>query len=45
VCGCFKGTIEEFELKIKETHNDNQHARDYFKWIERVKIYIQGGNK
>ena len=29
VCGCFKGSIEEFEDAVKKTHGDNEHAQDY----------------
>jgi hypothetical protein len=39
VRGCFVGNLEEFESKIKETHGDNEHAQDYFKWIEKIKFY------
>ncbi len=39
VCGCFKGTMEEFKSKIKETHGDNDFAKGYYKWIEAVEIY------
>jgi hypothetical protein len=39
VCGCFKGTLDEFEAKVTKTHGDNQHAQDYRKWIEAIKIY------
>jgi hypothetical protein len=39
VCGCFKGTLLEFETKIKETHGDNDFAKGYFNWIEAVKQY------
>lgn len=45
VCGCFIGTLLEFESKVKETHGDNQHAKDYFNWIEKVKLYIKGDKK
>jgi hypothetical protein len=47
VCGCFKGTLLEFEEKIKETHGDNEFAQGYFKWIDAVKFYklTYGGNK
>jgi hypothetical protein len=47
VCGCFKGTLQEFESKVKETHNDNKYAQGYFKWIDAVKFYklTYGGNK
>ena len=36
-CGCFGGTIEEFEAKVKETHKGNKHERDYMAMIEFVK--------
>jgi len=47
VCGCFRGTLQEFEEKIKETHEDNDFAKDYFDWINAVKNYksTYGGNK
>ena len=45
MCGCFEGTLEEFELKVKETHGDNQHAQDYHKWIQRVKLYKEVTNE
>jgi len=47
VCGCYKGTLEEFEEKIKETHGDNEFAQGYFKWIDAIKFYklTYGGNK
>lgn len=37
-CGCFKGTIEEFADKVKETHGGNEHARDYLALVEFVKV-------
>jgi hypothetical protein len=39
VCGCFKGTLQEFEQKVKETHKNNDYAKNYFKWIDSVKNY------
>ena len=36
-CGCFRGTIDEFEKKEKETHGDNQYGMDYRDTIEYVK--------
>ena len=27
--GCFDGTIEEFEAKVKSTHRENDHAKAY----------------
>ena len=37
-CGCFKGSLEEFEKKVKETHQGDKHERDYLALIEFVKI-------
>lgn len=28
-CGCFNGTLDEFRVKVKETHKNNQYAREY----------------
>ncbi len=38
VCGCFRGTLEEFVRRVKETHKDNKFAKEYFAMIELVKI-------
>ena len=40
-CGCFRGTLDEFVAKVKETHNDNEHARNYFAIVEFVKQKYQ----
>ena len=37
-CGCFKGTLDEFVAKVKQTHNGNTHERDYLALVEFVKI-------
>jgi len=42
ICGCFKGTLEEFEEQVKITHGDNDFSKGYFKWIELVKMYRGG---
>ena len=36
-CGCFRGMLDEFVAKVKKTHNDNEHARNYFAIVEFVK--------
>ena len=38
-CGCFSGSLVEFQAKVKETHNDNKYAREYLKAVEIVKIH------
>lgn len=40
-CGCFKGTLDEFEDKVKETHQGNKHERDYLALIQFAKIKFE----
>ena len=40
-CGCFRGTLNEFVAKVKYTHNDNEHARNYLAIVEFVKQKYQ----
>ena len=40
IVGCFKGSIEEFEKKVKQTHGDNEHAKAYFLAIQLAKLRI-----
>ena len=40
-CGCFKGTLEEFEKKVKETHQGNKYERDYLALIGFVKVKFE----
>jgi len=37
-CGCFYGNIPEFEEKVKETHGNNQYAKEYLAFIELLKV-------
>ena len=37
-CGCFKGSLDEFIAKVKETHNGNKYERDYLAMVEFVKV-------
>ena len=41
MCGCFKGTLDEFEAKVKETHHGNKHERDYLALIQFVKVKFE----
>jgi hypothetical protein len=37
-CGCFKGTLEQFEDKCKETHaNNEQYLKEYLGFINYIK--------
>ncbi|MBQ8662505.1 MAG: hypothetical protein IJ471_01470 [Eubacterium sp.] len=38
--GCFTGTIDEFEEKVKETHGENKHAQAYNLAIQLAKLRI-----
>lgn len=38
--GCFKGTIDEFILQVKQTHNENAHAKAYLLAAEIAKLRI-----
>jgi len=40
-CGCFKGTLDEFEAKVKQTHNGSKHEKDYLALIQFVKIKFE----
>ena len=40
-CGCFKGSLAEFEEKVKETHKGNDHEKAYLAMIELVKVRFQ----
>lgn len=39
-CGCFFGTLEEFEEQVKETHGRNKYGREYKVLIELIKIHF-----
>ena len=39
-CGCFCGTLAEFEAKVKKTHGDSKYAREYQLFIELVKLHF-----
>ena len=39
-CGCFLGTLEKFEAKVKGTHGDNLFGREYRALIELAKIHF-----
>ncbi len=40
-CGCFLGSLDEFENKVKETHGDNKYGKEYAALIELVKIHFE----
>lgn len=40
-CGCFSGTLAEFEAKVKDTHGDSKYAKEYLACVEAVKIHFE----
>ena len=40
VCGCFFGTLDEFEKAVRKTHGENEHAKVYMLAIEMAKARI-----
>ena len=42
-CGCFSGTLEQFEAKVNETHGNNKHGEEYRLAIELAKLKLIGG--
>ena len=41
MCGCFRGTLDEFAKKVEKTHGNNKHARDYKALIEFAKVKFE----
>jgi len=39
-CGCFNGTLAEFEDRVKMTHGDNKYAKEYLLAIELAKAHF-----
>ena len=40
-CGCFIGTLQEFENKVKEMHGNNKFAKEYLALVEAAKIHFE----
>lgn len=41
ICGCFIGSLQEFENKVKETHGNNKFAKEYLALVEAAKIHFE----
>jgi hypothetical protein len=39
VCGCFKGSLEEFKKKVIAVHNNSEYCNQYLTFIEKVEVY------
>lgn len=40
VCGCFNGTIEEFEIRVKKVHQGNRYEEEYLAAVTLAKIKL-----
>lgn len=40
-CGCFEGSLKEFEEKVKETHGNTKYAKEYLACVEVAKIHFE----
>ncbi|MBS6510947.1 MAG: LbetaH domain-containing protein, partial [Clostridiales bacterium] len=45
VCGCFSGTLEEFETRVQLTHGENKFAKEYRLFIEIMKLHFMEEKK
>lgn len=36
-CGCFTGTLKQFEKQVKETHKEPQYLKEYLGFITYIK--------
>jgi len=41
ICGCWKGTIEEFEKRVKEVHAETEHLKPYLEQVEIFKMLVK----
>ena len=42
VCGCFKGTLEEFEAKVNNEYSEeSKHGIEYRNFIKKAKVYME----
>lgn len=40
-CGCFLGTLEEFNKQVEQTHGDTRYGKEYKALIELIKIHFE----
>jgi len=40
VCGCFSGTIDDFEKRVSEVYGDTGHGAEYAKYIKIVRMIM-----
>ena len=40
-CGCYEGTVEEFEKRVQDTHGTTKYAQEYLAIIATAKIKFE----
>ena len=40
-CGCFRGTLEQFRKKVKETHKDTKYAKEYLMIADLIEMHFK----
>ena len=40
ICGCFRGTVEEFKKQVEEVHGNNNYGLEYKNEIEKVEFLM-----
>ena len=40
-CGCYCGSLEEFEKRVLETHGENKYGKEYKTFIDLVKLHFE----
>ena len=40
VCGCYQGSIDNFEARVREVHGDSKYGKEYQLAIELAKCHI-----
>ncbi len=41
VCGCFRGTLEEFRERVKETHGKSKQAKEYLMIADLMEMHFE----
>ena len=41
VCGCWKGTIEEFKIRVQTIYGDSEYGKQYQQYIKIVEMVME----
>ena len=39
-CGCFFGSVDDFEKKVEETHGGSKYGKEYRLLIDLIKVHF-----